>query len=164
VDVLKAEDRPIAPSGALSRPEQRIVDSLAFWAGIGKATPTRQQVAAVAGYSPRSSGYRNLLSGMSTKGLITYPGTGLLTLADPTHANIMDAETAKQTLMTTLNAPQRRIVDAFNGTQASRAEIAERSGYSAASSGYRNLISSLSSIGAIVYPSTGMVELADWVR
>ena len=76
----------------------------------------------------------------------------------------MDAETAKQKLLMTLNAPQRQIVDAFNGTQASRAEIAERSGYSAASSGYRDLISSLSSIGVVVYPSTGMVDLADWVR
>jgi hypothetical protein len=60
--------------------------------------------------------------------LVTYPGTGLLALADQSHAGVMDAETAKQKLMTTLNAPQRRILDAFNGTQASRAEIAERSG------------------------------------
>ena len=42
----------------------------------------------------------------------------------------MDADTAKQTLMGTLNEPQRKIVRAFNGTQASRADIAERSGYS----------------------------------
>ena len=44
---------------------------------------------------------------MSTKGLITYPGTGLLALADPSQANIMDADTAKQTLMGTLNEPQQ---------------------------------------------------------
>jgi hypothetical protein len=30
--------------------------------------------------------------------------------------------------------------------------------------GYPNLISSLSSIGVVVYRSTGMVDLADWVR
>ena len=76
----------------------------------------------------------------------------------------MDGETAKQKLMETLSAPQRRVVEAFNGTQASRVEIAERSGYSPASSGYRNLISSLSSIGVVTYPSSGMVDLADWVR
>ena len=101
---------------------------------------------------------------MNVKGVITYPGTGMLALTDQTQAGVMDAETAKQKLMTTLNAPQRRIVEAFNGTEASRAEIAERSGYSAASSGYRNLISSLSSIGVVTYPSTGKVDLADWVR
>jgi uncharacterized protein len=166
-----ASQRPVppkvaitAPSGDLSRPEQRIVDSLAFWIGIGKETPTRQQVAAVAGYSPKSSGFCNIIYGMHTKGLVTYPSPGLLNLVDRSSANAMGAQTAKKTLLDTLSDPQRRIVSAFNGTQASRAEIAERSGYSPKSSGYSNLIYSLAGIGVIVYPSTGMVDLADWVR
>jgi uncharacterized protein DUF87 len=153
-----------AAIGDLSRPEQRIVDSLAFWLGIGKEAPTRQQVAAVAGYSPKSSGFSNLVYAMHTKGIITYPGKSLIKLVDSSGANVMDPETAKQTLRGTLTAPQRKIVDAFSGTQESRAVIAERSGYSPTSSGYSNLIYSLAGIGVIVYPSPGMVDLAHWVR
>ena len=164
VAAAPAEPRPATPSGDLSRPEQRIVDSLAFWLGIGKETPTRQQVAAVAGYSPKSGAYNNLLGQLNGKGIISYPAPGILSLTAGAAANVMDADTAKQKLLDSLTAPERKVLAAFNSHVASRDEIAERSGYSPSSGGFNNLLGSLAGIGVIVRPAPGMVDLADWAR
>jgi uncharacterized protein len=151
------------PTG-LTAPQQKIVDSLAFWAGIGQSRPSRQQVAAAAGHSAKSGGFNNLLSQLASAGIVTYPAPGTLALATPAAANLMDAETAKQKMLDSLTGPERKVLAAFNGSAASRDEIAERSGYSPSSGEFNNLLSSLSGVGIITRPAPGMVDLADWVR
>lgn len=157
------QQTPSTPSG-LTAPQQKIVDALAFWIGIGRNTPSRAQVAAVAGYSVKSGGFNNLLSQLATTGVVTYPAPGVLALAQRDAANLMDADTAKQKMMDSLSAPERKVLGAFNGHAASRDEIAERSGYSPSSGGFNNLLSSLSSVGILIRPAPGHVDLADWVR
>jgi hypothetical protein len=161
---VKASRAGVQVSGELTGPQQKIVDSLAFWLGIAQTTPNRQQVAAVAGYSPKSGGFKNLLGQLHSIGIIGYPSPGILTLVETSGAQVMDGETAKNKLLGSLTAPERKVLAAFNGTAASRGEIAERSGYSPSSGGFNNLLGSLSSIGVVTRPAPGMVDLADWVR
>jgi hypothetical protein len=65
---------------------------------------SRAQVAAAAGYSAKSGGFNNLLSQLASAGIVTYPVPGMLSLANPDAANLMDAETAKQKMMASLTA------------------------------------------------------------
>jgi hypothetical protein len=58
---------------------------------------------------------------------------------------------------------QRKIIAAFNSGAASREDIAQRSQYSVTSSNFANLLLGLSTLGILIRPSPGMVDLADWV-
>jgi hypothetical protein len=151
-------------AGDLSRAQQRVVDALGFWASVGHRTPSRAQVAAVSGYSVKSSGFEKTVSQLSTAGVISRPVSGALALVDQSKANLMDLAEARAKLLSVLGPAQRRVLDAFNGTSATRDEIAERSQYSNTSSGFEKTLSQLSSIGVVTRPAPGMVDLADWVR
>jgi hypothetical protein len=54
--------------------------------------------------------------------------------------------------------------EAFSAAAATREEIANRSNYSHTFSGFEKTLSQLSSIGVVIRPAPGMVDLADWVR
>jgi hypothetical protein len=155
---------PAPGIAGLPRPQQRVVDALGFWASVGNAIPSRAQVAAVSGYSVKSSGFEKTLSQLSTAGVISRPMSSSLALVDPAAANQMDTNAARQKLLSILGPAQRRVLDAFNGSAATREEIAERSNYSNTSSGFEKTLSQLSSIGVVIRPAPGMVDLADWVR
>jgi hypothetical protein len=168
---IHSSERTAAPKAAstaatcdLSRAQQRVVDSLGFWISVGNSSPTRSQVAAVSGYSVKSSGFEKTLSQLSTQGVITRPSGSLLALVDPKMANGLDVQEARQKLLGVLGPAQRRVLDAFNGTAATKEEIADRSQYSVTSSGFEKTLSQLSSIGVVTRPAAGMVDLADWVR
>ena len=155
---------PASPAGDLTRAQQRVVDALGFWASVGNAMPSRAQVAAVSGYSVKSSGFEKTISQLSTAGVVSRPMSGALALVDQAKANRMDADAARAKLLSVLGPAQRRVLDAFNGSAATREEIAQRSQYSNTSSGFEKTLSQLSSIGVVTRPAPGMVDLADWVR
>jgi hypothetical protein len=154
----------LASPGALTTPQQRIVDALAFWAAAGTPAPLRQQVAAVAGYKPGSGNFNNLLGQLASAAIISYPRPGLVTLTQSEIARPIDHSEAKQRLLSTMSGSQLKVLNAFNGTEAAREEIAERSGYAASSGNFNNLLGSLSSIGVVTRPAPGVVDLTDWVR
>lgn len=151
-------------SNEFSRVEQRILDSINFWSSVGTPQPTRPQVAAIAGYSVRSSGFEKLISTLTTKGAISRPAPGLVAIANAVNMHYMNRDEAKQKFSSVLGGAQRRVVDAFGGGQCARSEIAEKSGYSETSSGFDKTLSQLSSMGVVVRTQPGYVALAEWVK
>jgi hypothetical protein len=159
IDVARPEARP---TGDLGRAEQRVVDAISFWSSVGTQEPTKPQVAAVSGYSVRSSGFDKTLSILSTKGIIVRTGSGV-SLANGEGANPPDFAEAKNKFLSVLGGAQRRVVDAFGDAPLSKEEVAERSGYSITSSGFEKTLSQLSSINVVVREGGGVVRLSDWV-
>lgn len=157
---------PAASNGHdhLSAPQRRVLASLGFWKSIGHDAPTRPQVAAVAGYSPSSGGFNNLIGGLNTAGLIAIPMQGRVALA--TDYGALSPDEAREKMLDVLSGPQRKLVDAaLQSTDAiSRDALGEATGYSASSGGFNNLIGSLSTLGIFTKPVPGHVALSDWAR
>lgn len=159
-----AKPIPQTGDGSLTGPQNKIMRSLLFWASIGQAAPSREQVAAVAGYSPGSGGFNNLLGQLRSAGHIEYPASGVVAVNGTTALQpFMDRIEARDMMLGTLSAPQRKIIDALHvGRVLSREELAERSGYSAGSGGFNNLLGSLRTLKVIDYPATGQVVITEW--
>lgn len=159
-----APSRVTAPAGdGFNRPQLKALDALALWQMLGHDAPTREQVAALSGYSPNSSTYSNLISSLRTLGAVDYPDQGRLKLVIEHPAPSVDE--GRTILLDSLNAPQRKVIRALvdQGIR-SREAVAEDTSYSAASSTYSNLVSSVKTLGLIVYPSQGHVAMADWAQ
>src|SRR5581483_10684224 len=79
------QDRPVSSGSAasvegLTTPQSRVLQSLAFWKSIGHSQPSREQVAAVAGYRPGSGNFNNIIGSLSSLGHTTVPQPGRLSL------------------------------------------------------------------------------------
>lgn len=159
---------PAAQSQAadgLPTPHRRVLASLSFWASVGHEAPTREQVAGVAGYSPGSGGYNNILGALSTAGMIDKPQAGRVALAAGAPSIPMDADEAKAKLLSVLTGPEKKVVDSMAGGEAmTRDEVAEASGYSAGSGGFNNIIGHLNTLCVLTKPGQGTVQLSDWAR
>jgi hypothetical protein len=146
--------------------QQRILNALAALAVIGVTTPAKTQLALFAEASPKSSGYTNNLGALRGAGLIDYPLPGAVMLTEAGAASA-DATRAPQTVaelhayVRSLIGPGRsRLLDqliAVYPNALPKAELAERAGVSATSSGYTNNLGSLRSFGLIDYPTSGHV-------
>jgi hypothetical protein len=158
------------PQGDISNPQQRILNALVWleWAGIRSAP--RAQVAALAEQSPKSSGYTNNLSALKTAQLIDYSAPGMLSLTETgrkmavaPEKNLTGEEVQKRVEKLVSN-PQWRIINALiaaNPGDLSREDVAERSGQSAASSGFTNNLSALKTFGFLEYSRPGYVKAAE---
>lgn len=175
-----ANGRDYGPEGpklhgdaSVTRPMQRIIDAIAWLDSSGVPMPrSRKQVAAIAGYSPRSSSYANTVSACSTAGLLTYPGDGNLALTEKglARTTAMDpARSAKEIqarVDRVLTGPLRRLLApllAAYPDAMTRERLAVASGASWTSSSFSNNVSALSTLGAITYPAKGCVRAADWL-
>lgn len=150
-----------APASGKRTPHERILDSVAWWSSIGVSRPSRVQVAVVAGYTASGGTFMRYVSALSSEGKIAYPDTGTLELTDAgwrsaatpaiptTLAGLHEATRAL------LDAPLRKILDvvlAARGEPVGRTEVAERSGYEATGGTFMRYVSSLSSLGLVIYP------------
>lgn len=156
-------------STGLSRPQQRILDALAWLESIGIGQADRTRVAMLADASPKSSGFEKNVSTLSSKGLVAYPVPGTLKLTEagraaanapatlPTNADLHAAIRSK------ISGPQWALLEALirQRVPLSRAELAEQAGVSAASSGFEKNVSTLSGFGFVTYPERGYVQVAD---
>ncbi|MFL5313071.1 MAG: ATP-binding protein [Myxococcales bacterium] len=163
IPTLPAED----PAEGLTRPQQKVLDSIAWWNVVGVQSPTRLQVALVAGYAhPQSRGFREPLYSLKAAGLIDYPldNTAALTEAGtrlarrpsraPTepelHLRIYQVLSGVQEKML------RMLIDGRHAI--SRDDLAAALGYAHAQSrGFREPLYRLHKLGLIEYPSTGTV-------
>lgn len=150
----------------VSGPQQKILDALALFASIGVQTPKRSPLAAVAGASPKSSGFEKNVSTLRTRGLIDYPAGGRVALTDageqaatwPEHE--LTDEHLQEAIYRMVSGPQAhllRILVECYPEPLSRDELAERAAVSAASSGFEKNISTLRSFELIEYPERGYV-------
>ena len=153
------------PDTGLPTPHRRVIASLSFWVSVGHEAPTREQVAGVAGYSPGSGGYNNILGALSTAGLIEKPQAGRVSLSASAPHIPMDAGEAKAKLLSILTGPELKVVAAVaDGGIMTRDQVAEDSGYSPGSGGFNNILGHLNTLCVLTKPGTGTVQLSDWAR
>lgn len=148
---------------------QKVLDATAWINKLGIEHPTKIAVAFIAGYSPSSSGYTNLMGALRSAGLVSYPGPGLVSLtpageAKANRPDFADHGELREKVMQKLMPSERKILqpllDVYPAEMSSE-ELAEKSGYSATSSGFTNLRGKLRSIGLLDYPRAGQVKAAD---
>jgi hypothetical protein len=158
-----------AGDGAITGPEQRILNSLASWAAMGHEQPSNPQVAWLAGYSPTSTGYTNPRSALRTKGLVDYPSPDRVALTSDGASRAVAMQLQGSLLdvvLARLPGPERRILSAAAAlypAEASNDQVATDAGYSPTSTGYTNPRSALKTKELITYPSSGNVRAADWL-
>jgi hypothetical protein len=152
--------------GTYSRPQMKVLRALAMWKAIGHDRPSREMVAAAAGYSPSSGGFNNLLGGLGPKalGVIGIPAAGNVSL-EIDGIDVPTIDEGRDMLLDVLSRPQRRLVAALNGAGAiTRDQLGEATGYSASSGGFNNLIGSLNTLGITYVPQQSHVSLSDWAQ
>lgn len=164
-------DRPsVRPADGISRPQQNILNALAWFESFGQSTMAKAPVAAVARVSSKSSGFRANVSTLSGLGLIAYPGPGLLSLTDAGRkiavppeepASLSDLHDAWCRMISGPQAELLRVLIAKYPQDIDRENLAIVAGVSPASSGYRANVSTLSGWGAIDYPQPGRVRASD---
>lgn len=154
------------PAGELPKPQQRILDALAWLESVQVQRGTRGQVAFLSDASPKSSAFANNLGALRTASLIQYPGPDLVQLTDQgrelaagvdvplTPEDLHDAITAR------LPRPQGRILEALIAMYPepiTKEQLAEAADASPTSSAYANNLGALRSLGFIDYPAPGQV-------
>jgi hypothetical protein len=153
--------------GAVSGPQQRILNALAWAESFNLPTQRREKVAFLADASPKSSAFMNNLGALRSAGLIDYPTQGYVGLTDAgrelAHVDVgapTSSYELQRAICSKLPTPQARIVDAVVRSYPSpldRAAVAEAAGASPASSAFMNNLGALRSLGLLEYPSQGMV-------
>jgi hypothetical protein len=153
-----------SPADGLTAPQRRVMTSLAFWKSIGHETPTREQVAAIAGYRPGSGNFNNLIGGLSTMGQTTVPAPGRLSLN--VEFEPLSSDQARDKLWSVFENPQRKLVEAAKEADGdiSRDELATNAGYAPGSGNFNNIAGKLSSMDVLRRTATGRVALSDWAR
>jgi hypothetical protein len=149
-----------------SRPQQRILDALAWLEMVGVPQAKKTQLALLAEQSPTSSGYTNNLGELRTAGVLEYPAPTLvrLTEAGRAIASIPErphtTEALHQALYARLSRSEAAILRALIAAypdDRDRGELATAAEQSPTSSGYTNNLGALRSLGLIDYPTPGRV-------
>jgi len=166
VERVPAREASSSPDG-LSAPQQRILDAIAWMESVHLLNPKRTVIAFLAGQSPKSSGFKNNLSTLRSLAFIRYVGNDSLefTEAGRAAANILPvpitAEELQRTILARLPRPQSRIlsilIEAYPHS-IDRTKVADDSGQSPNSSGFKNNLSSLRSLGVLEYDGVQSVK------
>jgi hypothetical protein len=151
--------------------QQRILNAVAELEQMGAATPKRELVCFLAGYSnTTSTGFAKALSALSSGGYVTYPPGGLVAitnagakLAQPPPKPRTPAEMQAR-IVQLLEPVCGRILEPLVKVyprSLARDEAARRAGYSnVTSTGFAKALSRLSSLGFVRYPEKGRVAAA----
>lgn len=169
--VRRTTSPPAGPNSStlaegLTRPQQRILDALAWLESVRIDRADRTRVAMLADVSPKSSGFEKNVSTIKTAGLISYPGDGLLQLTDAGRAAANHPEGRP-----TSEALQAQIAAKISGPQwkllaelikvypaaLTREVLAQAADVSPLSSGFEKNVSTLSGFGFVEYPQRGQV-------
>jgi hypothetical protein len=153
-------------NAGLTPAKQKILNGLAFLAGIGISPVDKTQLALTVGVSSTSGGFFNNLGALRTAGLIKYPAAGHLALTREGEALAstegIPTTTAAlhQALRDRLPAAKWRILEVLIGqypNALSKPELAEGINVSPTSGGFFNNLGSLRTLGLIDYPKSGFV-------
>ena len=156
----------------VTKPQQRILDAIAWWESVGIISPDKMQVGFIAGYMPKSGNYNNLMGVLKSGGFIEYPipGRVSLTSAGRQCAELPDGcktiSAFHQRVIDKLTTPQTKLVSvllARHPDAVTTEELAQESGYQAGSGNFNNLRGQLKSIGLIEYPFPGASMAATWL-
>jgi len=147
------------------RPEDKILDALAFWATIGNDTPSRNQVITVAGYSLTASTGGVVLGKLKSEGMIDYPdrGTVRLTPQGMEVAVSLSRDQAKTRVESLLSGPELKMFGILAGRpDMSREDLITACGYSLSASTGGVILGRLKALDLVRYPSRGIVTTTDW--
>lgn len=153
----------------LDGPQRKIVQSLGFWKSRNIDTPTKEQVAMVAGYPVTSGSFKNPIGALRSAGYVEYPMPGYVRLINGGISENLTDQEARDKLMGVLDGPQKKIINVWlqHETAAdtiSREEVAEGSGYPPTSGSFKNPVGALCTLGLLEKPSPGFLKLANWAR
>lgn len=156
--------------GVLAGPERKILVALVQLRAIDKHTPPREMVAGWAGYSPNGGAFRNPLGALNSRGFVSYPTNGTVTLTSEGLEQIgeqdpPDADEIKQRILGVCTGPERKILSALLelGEEVGRHELAAKAGYEPNGGAFRNPLGALRTKGFVEYPRADMVKAADWL-
>ena len=158
-------------NGDLTGPEKKILVALAQLRSIDKDTPPKEMVAGWAGYSPIGGAFGNPLGALRSKGFVQYPSPGVVQLTPDGLSKVgeqpvPDQEEMQTRILQVCSGPERKILAALldhGAEEISKAELAERSGYSVIGGAFGNPLGALRTKGFLDYPRPGVVKAADWL-
>lgn len=167
-------ERP--PSGDLTKPQQRVLDAIAWLVDVGFPEPSKQQVGFIAGYrvgKKVGGAYGNILGDLRSSGMIDYPSQGAvrLTSAGAAVATPPDIEPTtaglQQAVMERLEGPEKRVlqvlIDAYPDPMDKQA-VGEAAGYTVGpkvGGAFGNILGRLRTLGLIDYPRQGQAVATD---
>lgn len=168
----RAEDQA-APGPDLPRSLFKIIEALHWWKSLGFASPSRVQVAFVAGYTPSGGTFSRYCSDLKSRGLIDYPDDGCIGLTAQAPkvygvgSNRVDArEDLHEKVMTMVDKPLQKILQVVidaKGKPVGRTEVAEKAGYEASGGTFSRYCSTLKSLCLITYPNKSTIAAAAWL-
>jgi hypothetical protein len=159
-------------NGDLKGPHKAILRALGELLSIGKESAPKPMVAAWAGYSPGGGAFMNPLGALRSWGLVDYPTPGNVALTATGRDKVgpcepPDQEEIHRRVRDVLPGPARKILSVFlelePGTELSKADLAERAGYSEGGGAFANPLGALRTAGFVDYPRSGYVRAADWL-
>lgn len=162
----------VRPDGAeaLTGPEQRILDAIAWLTGIGVSEPEQPAVAFLAGYTYNAGGFNNPKGRLRANGLVDYlPGNRIrltdagAALATPQESPLTREELHRRVL-NVLPTPEQRILQPLLAAYPDAIDndaLAEQANYTPNTGGYNNPRGRLRSLGLIEYPRPGQVRARD---
>jgi len=156
---------------ALSSPQQRVLDALAWLTQSAVAVPcNRVQLAFAAEYTPGTGTFNNICGQLRTLGMVQYPqpGTMALTPEGLKHAypptDLLTSENLHARVLGRLVGPQRKLFEVllrWHPHPMLAEELAEQSGYTPGTGTFNNIRGRLRTMGVISYPERGYVALRD---
>lgn len=163
-----ASAAPVSDEQSINGPQNQLLGALAWWAAMGTDTPTRAQVAAIAGWKVTSGHIKNVAGSLRAQGLIEYPEKGRFSLTPDGEAVAPEPDIDKslpEAIRSVLTGPQTQIFDLLLvNPRLDRDDITEALGWSPGSGHIKNVLSSLRTLTLIDYPQSGTVELASWIQ
>ncbi len=161
---------PAAPASDLTRPQQKIIDSLRFLANRNIWPAPKATLAAVCDVSPSSSSYTNNLGALRSAGYVEYPSGGMVALTEKGERAAAppaaDGKPIHEHWFDIVTRPQRAILETlvkYHAQPISKDFLADEIDVSSSSSSFTNNLGALRTLGAIDYPKPGMVQLTRYV-
>lgn len=157
-------------NGELTKPEQRILDGIAWLNSIGIEEPEQPAVAFLAGYRFGGGAYNNPRGALRTKGLVEYIGSNKIKLTADGASKANEPATPltnfglHNMVMERLPGPEQKLLkpllEAYPQALTNE-QLAEASGYTNGSGGYNNPRGRLRTLGLIEYQSGNKVRAKD---
>ncbi len=154
--------------GALSGPEQKIVDAIRWWNVMSSTAPTPAQVAFVAGYSHKGGTWSTYLSRLRSAGMIEPRGDLTLTQQGLYNSHEPDAPPTREALwgavLGMIDGPLQKIMKPLIAAYPdgmSHPALAETAGYSHAGGTWSTYLSRLRSLDLI--EGRGEPKAREWL-
>lgn len=159
----KYKTETVEDSAALTGPEKKILDAIAWFSSIGQDAPKQVGVAFLAGYTYGGGAFNNPRGSLRSKGLVEYVSGDRISLtqvgwsyATPPIKSLSAAELQDQVL-SILGGPEQKILSVLLRVYPASIEkeaLAEASGYKQGGA-FNNPLGRLRTLGLIDYPKAG---------